>query len=172
MCPPGATSDLSTQISQLAPFISPDNHGPFRLFHPDFAVHNVIVDEEYNILSLIDWEYAFVGPSELATQQALRYQTYPLPVLAIVPGMMDENGNVIDQGWREAFQQRSEFIAAVSSQEKRLDVSPPMSTRINGVQADICWLIAMWKQKMPWILNYAPGIQKGVDTILKAVREA
>jgi len=30
----------------------------------------------------------------------------------------------------------------------------------------------MWMQKMPWILNYSPGIQKGVDTILKAVREA
>jgi aminoglycoside phosphotransferase (APT) family kinase protein len=168
----GATSDLPTQIHQVAPFISSDNQGPFRLFHPDFAVHNVVVDDEYNILSLIDWEFAFVGPSELATQQALQYRTYPLAILAIVPGVMDKNGNVIDQSWRAAFQQRSEFIAAVSSQENRLDVSSAISTRINSVQADICWLMQMWMQKMPWILNYSPGIQNGVDTILKAVREA
>src|SRR5205085_5058629 len=117
-------------------------------------------------------EFAFVGHSELATQQALRYRTYPLPVLAIIPGVMDETGNVIDQNWRKSFQQRSEFIAAVSSQENRLDVSPPMSTRINSVHADICWLMQIWMQKMPWILTYSPCIQKGVDTILKAVREA
>ena len=165
-----ATSDLSRQIYELAPFISSDNHGPFRLFHPDFAVHNILVDEEYNLLSVLDWEFAFVGPSELATQQALRNGTYPLPILAVVPGVMDGNGNVIDQQWQQGFQQRSEFIGAVASQEKRLGVSTLMSIRINSSQADVCWLMQMWTQKMPWIINYAPGIQEGVETILKAVR--
>lgn len=112
-----------------------------------------------------------MGPSELATQQALRYGIYPLPILEIVPGVIDGNGNVIDQQWQQAFQQRSEFIAAVASHEKRIGVSTLMSTRINSVQADVCWLMQMWMQKMPWIMNYAAGIQEGVETILKAIRE-
>lgn len=61
MSAPDATSDLSRQIYELAPFISTDNHGPFRLFHPDFAVHNVLVDEEYNLLSVNRLGICFCG---------------------------------------------------------------------------------------------------------------
>lgn len=166
----GATSDLAAQIHRLASFISRHDRGPFRIFHPDFAVHNVIIDDEYNILSLIDWEFAFAGPFELATQQALRHQTYPLSILAKVPGATDIHGNVIDEKWCKAFRERDEFIGALSSQEKQLGVPLLMSTSVNSVEADICWLIQMWTQKKPWILNYPPGLEEGVDAILKVIK--
>lgn len=171
MSVPGATSDLAVQIHQLAPLISRYDQGPFRIFHPDFAVHNVIVDEEYNILSVIDWEFAFTGPFELATQQALRHQTYPLSILAKVPGATDMYGNVIDEKWCKAFRERDEFIVALSRKEKQLGVSLPMSTSVNSVEADVWWLLQMWAQKKPWILNYPPGLKEGVDTILKIIKE-
>jgi hypothetical protein len=166
-----ATSDLPVRIHELAPFISRSDRGPFRILHPDFAVHNVIVDEGYNILSVIDWEFAYVGPCELATQQALRHQTYPLPILTRIPGITDKDGNIIDKQWCNLFQQRDEFIGAVSRQEKRLGVPLLMSTSINGVQADVWWLMQMWSQKKPWILNYPPSVDEGVSTILDTLKE-
>jgi hypothetical protein len=83
--------------------------------------------------------------------------------------MLDNDGSVIDEQWQEAFQQRDEFIIAVSRQEKKLGVPPLMSTNINSAQADLYWLIQMWKQRMPWILNYPPGLEKGVNVILECI---
>lgn len=171
MSVPGATSDLAAQIHHLAPFISRHDRGPFRIFHPDFALHNVIVDDEYNILSVIDWEFAFAGPFEFATQQALQHQTYPLSILAKIPGVTDRCGNVIDEKWCKAFQERDQFIVALSHKEKEFGVSLAMSTSVNSVEADVWWLQQMWAQKKPWILNYPPGLKEGVDTILKFIRE-
>lgn len=39
--------------------------GPFPLYHTDFYSSNIIVDSEYNILSVIDWEGAYAAPWEL-----------------------------------------------------------------------------------------------------------
>ena len=88
--------------------------GPFRIFHPDFAVHNVIFDDEYNLLSLIDWDFAFAGPFELATQQALRHRTYPLPILAKIPGATDIYGNVIDKMVQSISGERSVYRCHVT----------------------------------------------------------
>lgn len=120
------------------------------------------------MLSVIDWEFAFAGPCELATQQALRHQTCPLSILAKIPGTTDGYGNVIGEIWCKAFRDRDLFIAALSHKEKQLGVSPVISTSVNNVEADVWWLQQMWAQKVPWILNYPPGLK---DAILKLIRE-
>lgn len=47
-------------------FTSPNNEGPFTLFCDDFRPSNVISDKDLNIKSVIDWEYCYSGPVELA----------------------------------------------------------------------------------------------------------
>jgi len=42
------------------------NNGPFALRHPDLGSHNILADDEYNILSIIDWGDAHVLPIEFA----------------------------------------------------------------------------------------------------------
>lgn len=39
--------------------------GPFPLFHSDFYKSNIIIDSRHTILSVIDWENAFVVPWEM-----------------------------------------------------------------------------------------------------------
>jgi hypothetical protein len=39
--------------------------GPFPLFHGDLFKSNIIIDSDYNILSVIDWEDAIVVPWEM-----------------------------------------------------------------------------------------------------------
>ncbi|KAK3365402.1 hypothetical protein B0H63DRAFT_498264 [Podospora didyma] len=43
----------------------PFQSGPFPSMHTDLYSSNVITDADYNILSVIDWENALVGPWEL-----------------------------------------------------------------------------------------------------------
>jgi len=169
---PGATSDLVSRIECAAPIISKYDKGPFRLIHTDFALHNVMVDDQYNILGIIDWEDAFVGPAELAAQQTLRHTSYPLPVLDTIPGFTDKRGKVINKEIIEAFQQKDKFIAAIAAREKEMDFEERMSTQMVCVQADIWWLIYMWGQEIPWLYNYNYGVEKGIDVIFDNLREA
>ena len=169
---PGATSDLVSRIEASASIISKRDNGPFRLIHPDFALHNVMVDKIYNIVGIIDWEDAFVGPIELAAQQTLRHTSYPIPVLTTIPGFTDRKGNVINKQLLEAFQQKDKFIAAVAAKERDVDFEARMSTHIACVQADVWWLIYMWEQQIPWLYNYNYGVEKGIDVIFNNLREA
>lgn len=58
----------------------PFQDGPFPLIHTDLYSSNIIIDEDYNVLSVIDWESAFVGPWELVEFNK---------ELSVVPSVMD-----------------------------------------------------------------------------------
>ena len=45
-------------LANLAATIPVRNHGPFPLIHSDFALWNVVVDDNYKVLGVIDSEYA------------------------------------------------------------------------------------------------------------------
>ena len=52
-------------ISNLANRLSIRDHGSFPLCHGDFGYNNIIVDDKYQVLGVIDWESAFAGPWEV-----------------------------------------------------------------------------------------------------------
>jgi len=131
-----------------------------------------MVDDKYNIVGIIDWEGAFVGPVELAAQQTLRHTSYPIPVLDTIPGFTDKRGKVINKQLIEAFKQKDRFIAAVAARERDMPIEERMSTHMVCVQADIWWLIYMWGQQTPWLYTYNHGVEKGIDVIFNNLRQA
>jgi len=40
-------------------------HGPFVLVHGDLELHNLLFDENMNIVSVLDWEFSRIGPCQL-----------------------------------------------------------------------------------------------------------
>ena len=42
-----------------------DNHGPFPLYCDDLRPSNVLVDQDLNVRSVIDWEYCYAAPVKL-----------------------------------------------------------------------------------------------------------
>ncbi|CAJ2505500.1 Uu.00g128940.m01.CDS01 [Anthostomella pinea] len=49
----------------MASRLSHMNHGPFPLCHADFLHNNIIVDESFKVLGIIDWEGACTFSLEL-----------------------------------------------------------------------------------------------------------
>lgn len=165
----GATSDFPSRIDALSPIISKCDNGPFRLIHPDFGHHNIIVDNGFNTLSVIDWEYAFVGPSELAARFPTRLQMYPE---AILHQERDDSGRIVDEDWRRISEDRELWVNRVTFQESPSSNSSRLSSCMFSPQADLLWCMRMWEEKMPWIYAYLPVVQEGLDAIQETLRRS
>jgi hypothetical protein len=163
---PGATSPFVSLIDEAAPIISKHDLGPFRLVHGDFGHNNVIVDDNFNILSVIDWEGSFVGPAEMAARFPLRNQMYPETLIPIV---RDIDGRILDERVRRKTESRELFVAAVASEEDRLCVSLQLSVSMTDSRADVLYLVRMWDEGMPCLRNYQPGVEEGVSAVLNSL---
>ncbi|KAF4955670.1 hypothetical protein FGADI_4363 [Fusarium gaditjirri] len=62
---------------------SPDSSGSFRLWSDDFRPVNVLVNDENDVLRAIDWEFAYVSPSQFILDP-------PWWLLLEVPEMWDD----------------------------------------------------------------------------------
>ncbi|KAK4123639.1 hypothetical protein N657DRAFT_680810 [Parathielavia appendiculata] len=72
-------SSFPSKVRELAGRFQFHN-GPPPLIYTDLYSSNVIIDTDYNVLSVIDWENAFVGPWELVEFNKM---------LSMVPPEMD-----------------------------------------------------------------------------------
>jgi Choline/ethanolamine kinase len=165
----GATSDFPSRIAAIASMISENDNGPFRLIHPDFGHNNIIVDDDFNMLSVIDWEYSIVGPSELAARFPIRLQMYPE---AILPQKRDANGRIVDEAWRRLSENRDHWVKQVVLHESSSCDALRLSSSMFGVRADIVFMIRMWEERMPWMYTYQAGVKEGLDTIKESLRQA
>jgi len=162
-------SDFPSRVDEVSSFISEYNNGPFRLIHGDFSQHNIIVDDDFNMLAVIDWEKSFVGPSEMAACFPLSLQVYPE---SIFPLHRDDDGRIIGN-WREIFEDRERYVAAVASHESQIGNGPRLSSSMVGCRAqeDILYLIRRWEHKTPWMYEYPPGINEGINAVVERLRD-
>ncbi|KAL1844701.1 hypothetical protein VTK73DRAFT_1999 [Phialemonium thermophilum] len=101
----------------------PFHDGPFPLIHTDLYSSNIIIDEHYNVLSVIDWEGAFVGPWELVEFNK---------ELSIVPPALDGPLYQETESSVAARHARAEFVNTVRGMEERRQ----LDTRLSAVLAD------------------------------------
>lgn len=110
-CGPHAEEVLSTttafplEISRCANRLAAiADRGPFPLCHVDFGHNNIIVDNEYNILGVIDWEHAFSSPWET---------TYFPLILQVIPPAIDAPDNYDTDGRPKDVAARAKLIDRV-----------------------------------------------------------
>jgi len=120
------------RVGELANLISgPYENGPFPLVHVDFGHNNIVVDSEYNILGVIDWENAISAPWGMVE--------YPLTVRA-TPVPMDaswnykSDGSPTDIDLIEKHKDRQEYLQAVIDAEKELGLSSELSKVLSNIQ--------------------------------------
>ncbi|KAI9748499.1 MAG: hypothetical protein M4579_007206 [Chaenotheca gracillima] len=116
---PGKLQDLAARICATG-----RDHGPFPLCHVDFGHNNIVVDDEYKVLGVIDWEEAFAAPWETIDFPLTLRQ---VPVKMDAPGNYDEHGLHVDEGMRKRRGDRKDYIAAVRRAEARRGLPSTLS---------------------------------------------
>lgn len=78
---------------------------------------NIIVDQQYNVLGVIDWEGACTLPWELV-EFPLFLET--LPVRMDAPWNYDQNGEPLDKERKLRWQERDEYLQMVARADTKL----------------------------------------------------
>jgi hypothetical protein len=113
-----SADSFRSSIGSLAESLSVRNEGPFPLCHGDFGHNNMIFDDDYKLLGVIDWEAGFAGPWEISAE-------FPL-TLSIVPPDMDAPWNYDEKGCPKGagdiqkFADREAYIAMVAEKEREM----------------------------------------------------
>ncbi|KAG5770164.1 hypothetical protein H9Q72_002829 [Fusarium xylarioides] len=123
---------------------SPDNSGSFRLWSDDFRPVNVLVNDVNDVVGAIDWEFAYVGPSQFALDP-------PWWLLLEVPEMWDDG----IEDWASTYEQRLEtWLSAMEGAEKEAGSGLRLST----------YMRESWATGRFW-LNYAARKSWSFDAI-------
>ncbi|KAK9442317.1 phosphotransferase [Metarhizium brunneum] len=124
---------------------APDCSGSFRLWSDDFRPANVLVDEDDHVLAAIDWEYAYVGPTQFVLDP-------PWWLLLDVPEMWDDG---IDD-WATVYESRLQtWLLALEEAEKDVQAG---SLRLSEYMRE------SWRTGRFW-LNYAARKSWAFDAV-------
>lgn len=119
--------------------------GPFPLHHPDFYHSNVIIDDAYNILSIIDWEGAGTVPWELVQFPMFLY-TVPPPI--DLPSKYDRDGYPIFPEIRQRWKDRVGYIDYVKKAEERKNLDCKLSTMLSSAEIqNLATSIRLYKEE-------------------------
>ncbi|UNI22995.1 hypothetical protein JDV02_008837 [Purpureocillium takamizusanense] len=124
---------------------APNGSGSFRLWSDDFRPANILVDEKDQVLGAIDWEFAYVGPTQFTLDP-------PWWLLLDVPEMWDEG---IDD-WASTYERRLQtWLSAVEETEQEFPTGALLLSR---------YMRDSWASGRFW-LNYAARKSWAFDTI-------
>ncbi|KJZ78538.1 hypothetical protein HIM_01929 [Hirsutella minnesotensis 3608] len=84
------------------------NHGPFKLWCDDFRPANILVNNEFRVVGVVDWEFTYAAPAEFSFSP-------PWWLLSIMP---EEWPDGLDS-WSNAYQERLEFFLQVFQAKER-----------------------------------------------------
>ncbi|TVY25150.1 hypothetical protein LHYA1_G006488 [Lachnellula hyalina] len=113
-----SVSLFTKSITKIAERLSVRDKGPFPLCHGDFGHNNIIVDDEYRILGVIDWEGAFAGPWELFGDFPLTLQVIP-PAMDL-PSNYGEDGIPEDDSLKQKFTDQKEYVRVIRDEPESL----------------------------------------------------
>lgn len=116
-----STSRFKSLVSSSAERLSVRDRGPFPLCHGDFGHNNIIFDDNYQLLGVIDWETAFAGPWEISGEFPLTLSVVPPDMDA--PWNYDERGSPKDVEDKQKFVDRTEYIVMVIEKERKIGLT-------------------------------------------------
>ena len=134
--------DFPLRLKELAVNIPIRNHGPFPLFHPDYGYNNIIVDDDYKVLGVIDWENASTVPWEIV-DFPLPLGITPVPIES--PKFHDKYGVPKSQKTRHTLCDQKWYTEAVRQVERSKGM-PPLLSAVLGDKAgqDLAAAMRIW----------------------------
>ena len=125
-----STGDYPRRIKEQRFDITVRNEGPFPLRHTDFFHSNVIVNAQFNVLSIIDWEHAGTVPWEKVE--------FPMFLLTLPPALdfpwrYDDDGKPLGDDTREVWGEREEYVQSVAEAEKEMGSDDGLSSILGSI---------------------------------------
>ena len=115
------------KLEELAALIPMHDHGPFPLFHVDFGHLNIVVDDAYNVLGVIDWDHTRSVPWECVSFP-MTLRLVPVPMDA--PWNYDENGIAKNEKTRTRIDDTIRYISTVQEVERSKGLSSLLSATL------------------------------------------
>lgn len=155
-------SEFPECVSRAAEILSSKPADPFTLSHPDFGYHNFLVDDDYNLLAVVDWDEAFVGPIEFSA-------VFPMSLSTLHPSMWQ--GSSFDTEERRQEEavlavQQAQYRRVMDAEAERTKATPmvdPLSLQVSiaqGInrypQGDLNpweWLVGFLERDMEAVSN-------------------
>jgi hypothetical protein len=100
--------------------------GPFPIRHPDLAFHNIIVDENFEVQGIIDWEGASTLPWELMDSPPF---LTTVPRLLNSPERYDAKGQPLDKDEAGNWADEEAYATMIREQELVLGAD----SRLSGI---------------------------------------
>ncbi|KFY66895.1 hypothetical protein V496_01880 [Pseudogymnoascus sp. VKM F-4515 (FW-2607)] len=122
-------TEFPRRIKALASRLSSCDNGPFPVWHPDFLHSNIIVDEGYRVLGVIDWEGTCTIPWGLV-EFPLFLETVPFPMDA--SWNYDENGQPLYEDTKRRWQERKEYVEKVAGAEASKQIDNMLSASLDN----------------------------------------
>lgn len=108
---------LKSAIEHLIPAGHSSN---YPILHPDFLMHNILLSDEYEIVGVIDWEYAHSVPIEVFAARTNMYAGF------------DPNRAALDWG-----DEGAQYLADVAEKERDMSSSHRLSQAFGSLLGDI-----------------------------------
>ncbi|KAH9897375.1 protein kinase-like domain-containing protein [Xylariomycetidae sp. FL2044] len=107
-----AIHEFPSQVRAMASRLSrhDHDHGPFPLRHADFMHSNIIVDEDFESVDIIDWEGACTLPLHLVELPAF---PNAMPAAFDLPENYGEDGLPLDEEEKERWRDREAYVEIV-----------------------------------------------------------
>lgn len=131
------------RVGEVASKISARDQGPFPLFHVDFGHNNIVVDDDYNVLGVIDWEHACSVPWERI------YFPWTMSVVPapMVPDNYDKDGVPEDPSTRTILGEQKKYIKTVQEMEQNKGLSPLLSaTLADQASQDLAYAMKLYTE--------------------------
>ncbi|KAF2489588.1 hypothetical protein BU16DRAFT_597006 [Lophium mytilinum] len=115
---PASIEAFRAAIQELASKISVCDKGPFPIWHNDCGNNNIIMDDNFAVLGVIDWEMAYAAPWEVFGDYPRFIESVPRAMDS--PQFWDESGNpATARGRMDAAHQKQYLAAVIRAEAKR-----------------------------------------------------
>ena len=119
-----------TRVKALAGNLSLHDKGPFPIYHPDLYHSNIVVDEKFNLLGVIDWQGACTVPWELV-EFPLFLNTVPRALDAAFN--YDQQGQPRDPDTKLRWKARADYAQIV----QEIETSSKRDTTLSQILSDV-----------------------------------
>jgi hypothetical protein len=115
-------SRLKSAVEKRSPR-KPTGYGNrYPIVHRDFLLHNILFDDTYNVVGVIDWEYAHSAPLEVFAALTNMYSSFDSKTLRAVTDRDDEG---------------RQYIKDVMEEEKDIGQGCELSKSFGSILGDI-----------------------------------